>query len=125
MFKSKKNKPVRRIVASDLECPHCQENSLQLINPDIVNLLNEMERYTEVKMISGYLCPIEARKRGLRDTDSCTTGNVAVLSYNNSKHLYDLIWAACTNGARQIHIYKDCIKIGMDDMRQMGVWLHE
>lgn len=125
MLKSNKSKPIKRITPSDLECPHCQESSLQLINPDVVDLLNKMNRYTTVKVLSGYLCPTEARKRGLRDTDSCTTGNVAVIAYDSNRHLYDLVWAALTNGVRQLHIYKDCIKVGMDDMRQVGVWIHE
>ena len=118
--KSNKVKPINK---EDLYCPHCGEGSLQLVNPNLLKVLQDMNRYTQVTLLSGYLCPQEAKRRGLKDTDSVTSGNVAVLSWGSNRHLFDLLSAAILSGAKQIWIYENSLRIGVDENKQFGVWL--
>lgn len=118
-MKCNKVKPINK---EDLYCPHCGENSLQLVNPNLLKVLHDMNRYTNINILSGYLCPQEAKRRGLKDTDSATSGNIAVISWVNNRNLYDLLGAAILSGAKQIYVYENSLRIGVDENRQTGVW---
>ena len=100
------------IKKEDLSCPCCGR---AIVSPILIEKLNKIEDLygNSIRIVSGYKCPDFCKNSGL-DTDPATRGSTCVISYSNSRELYELLEVIFEVGFRQIKVSRHCITLGLD-----------